>query len=391
MTVSQRSILAIFVIALCVAATQFAVRGRHEPTGNTGWLGNDFSGVEGTAGNSASIGVVGSSVNGNLGYLGTLNQGVFGAGTTVLRQGVAGTNQASGTIGYLGGGTYGVHGVANGFDDEGVWGESASGTGVFGNGGDVGVWGQSGASTVGVVGHNTGDGIGVQGQTAAGNGTSVFGIATGGTGIAGQATNGVAVNGMTGPNGIAIRGSIALGGAGYAGEFFGRVNVIGQLTKSSGSFKIDHPLEPETKYLSHSFVESPDMKNMYDGVVELDADGSAVVVLPRWFEALNKDFRYQLTCIGEHAPVYIAEKIRDNRFRIAGGYAGMEVSWLVTGSRRDVYAAAYPVPVEEQKAPHEVGRFLHPELYGKPASQRVGYQPRNDSTRPIPARVRAMR
>jgi hypothetical protein len=94
--------------------------------------------------------------------------------------------------------------------------------------------------------------------------------------------------------------------------------------------------------------------------------------LPEWFEALNRDFRYQLTCIGEHASVYIAEEIRENRFRIAGGYAGMKVSWQVTGSRRDPYAEAHPIVVEEAKSPFEVGRYLHPELYRQPAGLRLG-------------------
>jgi hypothetical protein len=44
-------------------------------------------------------------------------------------------------------------------------------------------------------------------------------------------------------------------------------------------FRIDHPLDPANKYLNHSAVESPDMKNIYDGVVTLDADGEAVVEL----------------------------------------------------------------------------------------------------------------
>ena len=59
------------------------------------------------------------------------------------------------------------------------------------------------------------------------------------------------------------------------------------------------------------------MKNIYDGVATLDAKGERWVELPGWFEALNKDFRYQLTPIGAPGPnLYIASKIEDNRFRI---------------------------------------------------------------------------
>jgi hypothetical protein len=55
-------------------------------------------------------------------------------------------------------------------------------------------------------------------------------------------------------------------------------------------FKIDHPLDPVQKYLYHSSVESSDSKNIYDGVIILDSNGEAVVALPEWFEALNRDF-----------------------------------------------------------------------------------------------------
>lgn len=52
----------------------------------------------------------------------------------------------------------------------------------------------------------------------------------------------------------------------------------------------------------HAAVESPDIKNLYDGVVVRDTNGEALIELPEWFEALNRDVRYQLTCIGGVAP-----------------------------------------------------------------------------------------
>ena len=124
----------------------------------------------------------------------------------------------------------------------------------------------------------------------------------------------------------------------------------GQLSKPAGSFRIDHPLDPEHKYLYHSFVESPDMMNIYNGVVRLDARGRAWVTLPEWFEALNREFRYQLTAIGAPGPnLHIAEEITGNRFKIAGGRAGSKVSWQVTGIRHDKYANEHRIPVEEEK------------------------------------------
>ena len=155
---------------------------------------------------------------------------------------------------------------------------------------------------------------------------------------------------------------------GWAGFFDGKAEVVGPLIKSGGGFKIDHPLEPERKHLSHSFVESAEMKNVYDGVVGLDANGECCVELPEWFEALNCDFRYQLTSIGGPAPnLHIAREVSNNRFNIAGGKSKMKVSWQVTGIRKDSWARAHPLIVEEEKPADAQGYYRHPELFGLPA------------------------
>lgn len=157
-----------------------------------------------------------------------------------------------------------------------------------------------------------------------------------------------------------------------AGRFDGNVNINGTLTKTSGMFKIDHPLDPANRYLSHSFVESPDMMNIYNGVAALDRKGEAWVSLPDWFEALNREFRYQLTAIGAPAPnLYIAREVSGNRFKIAGGKSGGKVSWQVTGIRQDAYANAHRVQVEEDKALGERGYYLHPEVFGQPATKNI--------------------
>lgn len=41
------------------------------------------------------------------------------------------------------------------------------------------------------------------------------------------------------------------------------------------STTVSHPFDPANKYLLHSFVESSDMKNVYDGVVELDKNAAS--------------------------------------------------------------------------------------------------------------------
>jgi hypothetical protein len=121
------------------------------------------------------------------------------------------------------------------------------------------------------------------------------------------------------------------------------------ITKPSGSFSIDHPLDPANEFLNHSFVESPDMMNIYNGSVITNKRGLATVMLPAYFEALNQDFRYQLTPLGQFAQAFVAKKIENNRFVIKTDKPGVEVSWQVTGVRHDSFAKSHPIRVEEHK------------------------------------------
>src|SRR4030095_16326502 len=121
------------------------------------------------------------------------------------------------------------------------------------------------------------------------------------------------------------------------------------------------------KYLSHSFVESPEMLNVYSGTVTTNRAGVARVRLPAYFEALNRDFRYQLTVIGKFARVMVSEEIKDNEFAIRTDPGRVKVCWQVTGVRKDAWAEANRIPVEETKPKAERGRYLHPELFGKRA------------------------
>jgi len=242
--------------------------------------------------------------------------------------------------------------------------------------GSVGIGTTTPSGKLGVVATTAGaTGLSVQATDLTTANTAVSGLANGlnGSGVFGEAENGSLAFGVWGRS-----------ASGVAGQFDGNVNVTGALSKAGGSFKIDHPMDPSNKYLYHSFVESPDMKNIYDGVVNLDRQGEAVVLLPDWFGALNKDFRYQLTCIGGFAPVYIAEEISENRFKISGGNPGMKVSWMVTGVRQDAWANAHRIPVEEEKPAQERGYYLHPELYGQPLQKSTAWAQHPDAMRKKP-------
>ncbi|MEW6127832.1 MAG: hypothetical protein AB1757_12410 [Acidobacteriota bacterium] len=179
--------------------------------------------------------------------------------------------------------------------------------------------------------------------------------------------------GNEGGIGVFAVGGLGLEGAtdGLAGKFAGNVQVTGNLSKAGGSFKIDHPLDPENKYLYHSFVESPDMMNIYNGTITTDANGEATVTLPNWFEALNQDFRYQLTVIGTFAQAIVGEEIKDNRFVVKTNAPNVKVSWQVTGIRHDAYANKHRIPVEEQKPDNERGLLLHPDAFNQSAEKGV--------------------
>jgi hypothetical protein len=211
------------------------------------------------------------------------------------------------------------------------------------------------AAISGQVLSNTGQSVGIFGAT---NSNDAYAA-----GVFGQATKAGSAKGIwgyaPGNNTIAIYGDGAGAGA-WAGFFQGKVHVNGTLSKAAGSFKIDHPLDPMNKYLSHSFVESPDMMNIYDGNVVLDSRGEATIKMPDYFEALNKDFRYQLTAIGKPSPgVYVSQEITGNTFRIAGGAPNGKISWMVTGIRHDTYANEHRIPVEEVKPAGERGTLLN--------------------------------
>jgi hypothetical protein len=147
----------------------------------------------------------------------------------------------------------------------------------------------------------------------------------------------------------------------------GNLSVTGAITAGVKDFKIDHPLDPKNKYLYHSSVESSEMMNIYTGNAILDNSGEVVVSLPKWFDALNGDFRYQLTAVGAAAPnLHVAQEIANHQFSIAGGASGMKVSWQVTGVRHDAYAKAHPLVVEVKKPEKERGHYLHPDAFGAP-------------------------
>lgn len=350
-----------------------AVVGRNDSSGYgvRGFNTKDGIGVLGQAGISGGTGVGGRFENVNAANTNEalavatngIGQGISVQITNVANgaRGIDVTHSGVGSGVFSTSGGMGVWGITSSISAAGILGDNTYGEAVVGRnrgGNGVGaVVGRNDSSGYGVRGFNTKDGIGVLGQA---------GI-SGGTGAAGRFENVNAANTTT-----ALQ--VSTNSAGNAASFIGNVVITGDLSvsgavaKGSGSFKIDHPLDPQNRYLYHSFVESDEMKNIYDGVVAMDARGEAVVHMPDWFEAVNMDFRYQLTSIGSPSPgLYIAEEVSKNTFKIAGGVPGQKVSWMLTGVRHDPYAKTYPIKVDVAKSDAERGTYLHPEAYGQPS------------------------
>jgi hypothetical protein len=136
----------------------------------------------------------------------------------------------------------------------------------------------------------------------------------------------------------------------------------GTLSKAGGTFTIEHPLDPYNKILNHYFIEGPEVRNLYDGEVILDASGRATVHLPDYFSVLNRKPRIQLTGVGT-SDVYVLEDIKGNTF-VIGGKPKTKVYWQVTGERADVSAEAIRrlMPVEQLKTGALSGRMLDDEF-----------------------------
>jgi hypothetical protein len=263
------------------------------------------------------------------------------AGDAMTAKGGNATNAAGGYAGY-GVIAYGGH---NASSNEG-------GAGLFTQGGiSMGQGGQGGRGLIAVGGYPHGIGVLGFGGDAVGAGTQ--------TGIAIYGQRGQAGNGATeGPTGY-FAGNV---------EVFGNFNVIGGGSKN---FKIDHPLDPENKYLYHAAIESSEVLNVYSGNVTTDGNGEATVTLPEWFESINKDFRYQLTVVGTFAQAIVGNKIKDNHFTIKTNAANIEVSWQVTGVRSDAAILKHPFKLEENKPQAERGSYLTPDAYNQPEERGI--------------------
>lgn len=350
-----------------------AVRGEGDVRGVLGLATNDGSGVVGYASNAGN-GVVGdvdgtgAALYGYARALSGVNYGVFAV-----------TDSADGYAGYFDGRGYfsGPVGInSSPVADLTIAGKASINwslnpyEALHVEGQDAAIWGRAYESGVYGSAISEESGTGVIGSCAAASGYGVWGNSYHDSGAA------IGVGGRaTSTSGIGVRGVAEA----TSGQTYG---VLGQASSSAGygvysngnfaangtkSFQIDHPLDPENRILNHYCAEGPEPMNIYSGTITLDQAGAAVVQLPAYFEAINRDFRYQLTPLGAPMPnLYVAVEVRGNEFGIAGGVAGKRVSWQLSAVRNDRWVQTVGAPTEVDKTPQQRGRYLTPALYGHP-------------------------
>jgi hypothetical protein len=326
----------------------FGVLGLVKPTGPGNWS----AGVRGVnSGTGASgIGVWGSQAGGGWGVYGRSKSG---AGVRAFSD--IGNGLEASALGSNNSAAY-IHHDTNNFGN-GVFATTNNGVGATGitQTGGPGVMGTSQETGgTGILGLSQGEnGTGVYGKTnsgcVAGNPTFTF------AGVQGEDLS----NGAIGMLGACKIGVVGIAGVnGRAGVFDGNVTVDGDATVehlvvtngctgcSGASMSIPNPLDPRHTTLQHAAVQSPEMMNVYSGNVVTNGRGFAAVRLPAYFQALNRDFRYQLTIVGRSfAQALVWREIAHNRFTIRTSKPRVKVSWQLTGIRHDPYANAHRIAV----------------------------------------------
>ena len=123
----------------------------------------------------------------------------------------------------------------------------------------------------------------------------------------------------------------------------GAVTIAGSLSKGSGSFRIDHPLKPDTHQLVHSFIEGPQADLIYRGKLTL-VNGKAQANIDEvstmtegTFEALCREVQCFTT--NENGWDLVKGKVIGNIIYIESQNPNStdEISWMVIGERKDTH------------------------------------------------------
>jgi hypothetical protein len=281
---------------------------------------------------------------------------------------------------------YGVYGSSVSTAGYGVYGSAtATSGGTYG-----GCFRADSEAGIGVMGYATNSALytaGVHGESSSTEGIGVYGNTSATSGL-NYGVMGLSVS----PDGVGIRGwansssgtNYGVYGetsstSGFGGYFEDDVHIEGTLTKGSGSFLIDHPLDPEEKLLRHNFMESPENLVVYRGKATLDDAGAAVVHLPNYFVALTKESESTVTLTPIGQPFLIGYDLNhDHASFTVYGEPNREVSWVAWADRDDPVIRQLSRPVEEAKGPENKycnrGKLIYPEAFGYPETMGRNYE-----------------
>lgn len=365
----------------------------------TGINTNSGTGGYGIRGESSNASTSGVGVWGETAA--TSGSGVSGLATSSNGRGVTGLANANNGVTFGGffransPAGYGVYADSNGpygvYARSDLTGEASYGgyflaTGTHARGVYSTVTSPTGSTYAGVFNNNSDDGVAVYAETVGPQ--ALYGVSAKATGTAyggyflSDSTGGRGVFGTTsstsaGSTPYGVRGATSVSTLGYA------VYALGDMGASGVKpFRIDHPHDPENKYLLHYSSESPFPQNFYNGNVVTDEKGYAWVDLPTYFNDINTNFKYQLTVVDSSDDFVLAkvtDEISGNRFRIRSSAPRVKVSWMVFADRNDERVRfSRPTDVRE-KSETERGKYQHPEYFGMPASKGMDYSPKPES------------
>lgn len=325
-------------------------------------------------GNNTAVGP-GSAVGASFSAGQQTSVGVRGTATSLLGANAGVKGETRSVDGF---GVYGRNMTVEAFAAAGVKGESLDGPGVLG------------------VSQR---GPGVRARNDAGLALDAQNVST--TKPAAQITNIGAGNTTVGLRAGTVGGTAIIGSvAATTGVTTG---VLGETKSANGfgvfsngelgatgtkSFVIDHPLDPQNRYLKHYCSEGDEPRNVYNGRVTTDRNGYATVRLPSYYASINKDPEYTLTVVDNSADFVLAkvtEEIKGNTFRIRTSKPGVQVSWRVEAVRNDRWVQRSGVDPEPKKPRELRGTYLVPSLYGQPESKaqwKSDPLPSPDNTRP---------
>jgi len=151
-----------------------------------------------------------------------------------------------------------------------------------------------------------------------------------------------------------------LGHSGGTSYIYQNLSVGGSLSKTSGSFKIPHPLDEENKTLVHGFVESPRYDLIYRGTVTL-SNGTATASID---EASNNMTTGTFMALTKNPQVWVQNetgwgavrgKVEINNIVVTAedDTSSDTVSWLIVAERNDTW-----INSEQEPWTDENGSFI---------------------------------